>query len=132
MKTAIFIFTFLLFTTSCILLTSSTSTSAEQKAITEGPENGTLLIIGGAAQDIFFEKFMELIGGPNEPIVVIPTAASSKHLDKEFLNSCKNRFVKKGFKNVTVLHTRDRKESNSQAFISPIEKAKGVLSLIHI
>jgi len=126
MKTTIFVFTFLLITSSCILLTSSTSTSVQQNVKTEGPENGTLLIIGGAAQDIFFEKFMELVGGPDAPIVVIPTAVSSKNLDKDFLKKYKERYLKRGFKNVTVLHTRDREESNSKTFVEPIENAKGV------
>ena len=34
--------------------------------------------------------------------------------------------MNRGFKNVTVLHTRDREEANSKAFITPIENAKGV------
>ena len=66
-----------------LLFTFSSNTSNaqsnidSQKAETVGPENGTLLIIGGGASDMFYTKFMALVGGKDAPIVVIPTAASS-------------------------------------------------------
>ncbi len=97
-----------------------------EKAITKGPQKGTLLIIGGAAQNIFYEKFKELIGGADKPIVVIPTAVSSKKLDKTFLNRHKESYHNKGFTNVTVLHTRDPKEANTEEFIKPLKTAKRV------
>jgi cyanophycinase len=126
MKVLIFVFSLFLLSSSYVLLTSSSANPIEKKVQTEGPENGTLLIIGGAAQDIFYKKFMELIGGADAPIVVIPTAISSKNLSEDFLNNYKERYLKKGFKNVTVLHTRDREKANSEAFFKPIENAKGV------
>jgi cyanophycinase len=91
-----------------------------------GPEKGTLLIIGGAATNIFYKKFMELVGGADAPIVVIPTAVTSDPLSEEDLENFKNSFVRRGFKQVTVLHTRDREEANSQDFTEPIKNAKGV------
>ena len=91
-----------------------------------GPEKGTLLVIGGGASDIFYEKFMELVGGADAPIVVIPTAATSDIMSTEDLENFKNSFVKRGFNNVTVLHTRDREEANSEVFVEPIGKARGV------
>lgn len=97
-----------------------------QKAMVKGPENGTLLIIGGRASDLFYAKFMELVGGPDAPIVVIPTAMTSDVITEKRKMDYKNRFLQKGFKNVTVLHTRDPKESNSEVFIAPIKNAKGV------
>jgi cyanophycinase len=97
-----------------------------QTQITKGPENGTLLIIGGAASDLFYTKFMALVGGPDAPIVVIPTAASSNAFSDEYLENYKKRFLDKGFNNVTVLHTRDKEVANSKEFIAPIHKAKGV------
>jgi cyanophycinase len=57
---------------------------------------------------------------------VIPTAASSDPLDDAFLARFKKRYIDLGFKDVTVLHTRDPKESNTEAFIAPLKKAKGV------
>jgi len=91
-----------------------------------GPANGTLLVIGGAASDIFYEKFIELVGGAEAPIVVIPTAITSDILTEEDLERFRNSFIEKGFKQVTVLHTRDREEANSKAFIKPIHDAAGI------
>ena len=102
------------------------NTNITQNTETLGPENGTLLIIGGAASGMFYDKFMELIGGADAPIVIIPTAVSSNELDQEFLDRYKQRYLDRGFTNVTVLHTRDPNESNTEAFIAPIKKAKGV------
>jgi cyanophycinase len=91
-----------------------------------GPPNGTLLVIGGAASDIFYEKFMELIGGADAPIVVIPTAETSDSLTAEDLERFKKSFTERGFKRVTVLHTRDRDVANSKDFVKPIKNAAGV------
>jgi cyanophycinase len=91
-----------------------------------GPPNGTLLVIGGAASDIFYEKFMELIGGADAPIVVIPTAVTSDSLTAEDLERFKKSFTERGFKQVTVLHTRDRDVANSKDFVKPIKNATGV------
>jgi cyanophycinase len=92
----------------------------------QGPAYGTLLIIGGAASNIFYEKFMELVGGADAPIVVIPTAMTSDSLTAQDLENFKNSFVRRGFNNVTVLHTRDREEANSKDFMESIRNAKGV------
>lgn len=93
---------------------------------THGPSRGTLLVIGGGASDIFYEKFMELVGGADAPIVVIPTAVSSDSLTAEDLERFKESFTKLGFKQVTVLHTRDRDMADSKAFVKPLTEAAGV------
>jgi cyanophycinase len=100
----------------------SQSTNVES----HGPTDGTLMVIGGAASDIFYAKFMELVGGADAPIVVIPTAITSDSLTAEDLDRFKNSFIAKGFKQVTVLHTRDREVANSKDFVKPIRNAAGV------
>jgi cyanophycinase len=97
----------------------------ENKTI--GPENGTLIITGDGIYGVFKDKFMELIGGADAPIIVIPTAGSSKVLSDEYLENYKQSFIKSGFNNVTVLHTRDPKEANKDEFIEPIKNAVGVI-----
>ncbi len=99
---------------------------SHQEVFTTGPENGALLIIGGGASDIFYTKFMELVGGADEPIIVIPTAITSDTIKPKMLERFGNRYANKGFTNVTVLHTRDRDIANSEEFIEPIKQAKGV------
>ncbi|UWX55065.1 cyanophycinase [Maribacter litopenaei] len=70
---------------------------------------------------------MESIGGADAPIVVIPTAVSSEVLSEEFLRNYRQRFVESGFNNVTVLHTRDPREANTDEFVEPIKNAQGVI-----
>jgi cyanophycinase len=102
------------------------SSPAPKKHETRGPAKGKLLIIGGAAGDFFYEKFMDLAGGPDAPIVVIPTALTSDKLEPEDLERFRNSFIRRGFKNVSVLHTRDRKVANSEAFYEPLKSASGI------
>lgn len=102
------------------------SGSSPKDLISQGPENGTLLVIGGAASNIFYEKFMDLVGGADAPIVVIPTAITSDILSQEDLERFRNSFERRGFTNVTVLHTRNPEEANSKRFTKPIRKAKGI------
>jgi len=92
----------------------------------QGPEKGTLLIIGGGASDMFYKKFMALVGGADAPIVVIPTAITSDLLTAEDLERFKRSFTEKGFTDVTVLHTRDLDEANEPDFYKPLDKAMGV------
>jgi len=102
------------------------TTNQQSNIITSGPENGTLLIVGGAASDFFYQEFMNLIGGADKPIVVIPTAGTSEEIPLERLEDFKNSFIKKGFNNVTVLHTHNGEEADTDEFIKPLENAKGV------
>lgn len=103
-----------------------TSRTTSHRVESHGPTNGTLMIIGGAASDIFYTKFMELVGGADAPIVVIPTAITSDSLTTEELERFKNSFTEKGFNQVTVLHTRNREEANSMSFFEPLKNASGV------
>ena len=105
---------------------TSQKKSTGQKTEIKVPENGTLLIIGGRASDLFYIKFMDLIGGSDAPIVVIPTALSSDTLEEKFLDEYKKSFIDRGFTDVTVLHTRNTEESNIEEFIAPIKKAAGI------
>ena len=126
---SLFILAFTFFFSLPVLSQSDMDTflgNSPDKMESKGPENGTLLIIGGAASNIFYEKFMELVGGADAPIVVIPTAMTSDSLTAQYLENFKNGFLKRGFKQVTVLHTRDREEANSQVFVESIRKASGV------
>ena len=110
------------------ILFFSADTTAYQNEPTQGPENGHLIIIGGGRLDpVFYETFMKLAGGENVPIVIIPTAGSDEQLQRDgFMERFRQGFLEKGFKNVSILHTRDREEANSQAFIKPLKEAGGV------
>ena len=90
-----------------------------------GPENGSLVIVGGAMQDpAILERFIQLAGGPQAPIVIIPTAGGGEEYD-EFYGGLR-AFHSLGAFNLTVLHTNDPAEADTEAFVKPIAEANGV------
>lgn len=90
-----------------------------------GPENGTLVVVGGAMRDAaIYQRFIELAGGPDAPIVYIPTAGGGEDYDD--LCSCLTSWHENGARNIRVLHTWDRDEADSEAFVAPLREATGV------
>lgn len=90
-----------------------------------GPAKGSLVIAGGAVRDPeIFQQFLELAGGTDAQIVVIPTALEGEPFDSTFVTL--RRFRELGATQVTLLHTRDRDEANSKLFVQPIREARGV------
>ncbi len=90
-----------------------------------GPDNGVLVIVGGAAGPDILKEFVDLAGGPDAPIVVIPTASGASTYDR--FHRVARRFREAfGVSDVVVLHTYDRAEADSTAFVEPIRKARAV------
>ncbi|MFT5166077.1 MAG: cyanophycinase [Saprospiraceae bacterium] len=100
----------------------------KMEPVTKGPENGSLIVIGGAAKAaIFYEKFAELAGGFDSEIVLIPTAAGEEYLSQDpGFENLKTQFSNKGFTKISVLHTTDPKEANDPDFYKALETATGV------
>jgi len=98
------------------------------KAQTTGPESGTLLIIGGHAEDPFYiPLFKDLACGDSAEIVIIPTARDDESLSQDpDYKELIGRFEKYDFKRITVLHTRNPEEANSPEFVEPLKTANGV------
>ena len=46
----------------------------DKKSSKVGPQNGALVIVGGEATTPILQRFIDLAGGRNAPIVFIPTA----------------------------------------------------------
>jgi cyanophycinase len=91
-----------------------------------GPEKGSLVIVGGAMQDAaIVQRFIELAGGSEAPIVIIPTAGEADDDYHQYWSGLK-QWRDNGARNLTVLHTRDRKVADSEAFVKPIREARGV------
>ncbi len=90
-----------------------------------GPARGSLVIVGGAMKDAaIMARFIELAGGPGAPIVIIPTAGAADDYDGDYPGTLRWRAL--GIESITVVHTRDRVEADSEAFVEPIRKARGV------
>lgn len=97
------------------------SASAQQV----GPENGTLIVAGGALSDpAVFRQFVELAGGPSAPIVIIPTAGGGDSYDQYF--GGRRRFEEAGARDITILHTYDPEVADTDAFVEPLLEARGV------
>ncbi len=87
-------------------------------------EKGSLVIVGGGgAGPEIWKRFIALAGGPDAPIVVIPTALE----DPLPASVGEVEALKKyGATNVTTLHTRDRATADAPAFSDGLLRAKGV------
>lgn len=91
--------------------------------LSSGPANGTLIIIGGGEiSESLNKRIMEISGGLQAPIVVIPTAEGRDSYDQDFGEAGMLR--KLGATDVTVLHTTDRNVANSEEFVKPLLKAR--------
>jgi cyanophycinase len=104
-----------------VLLAAGAIASAQEV----GPRRGTLVLVGGALEDSFIlDRFLEIAGGPDAPLVIIPTAGEGDLYD-EFYSGVAD-FRRAGFKNITVRHTRDRNVANGDEFVAPLRKARAV------
>lgn len=96
-----------------------------QKPLTSGPEEGKLILAGGGfIGDDITNMFINLAGGKEAFIVVIPTAGGQETYDNDV------RFAKQlrdyGCTKISVLHTYDRTVADSEEFTLSLKEATGV------
>ena len=90
-----------------------------------GPERGSLVVVGGNMQSPeIYKRFIELAGGPDASLVMIPTADGAAEYD-EFYQGL-NAWRDNGARNLTILHTTDPKVADTDAFVASLKTAKGV------
>jgi len=90
-----------------------------------GPPDGALVIAGGGRLDrAILERFVALAGGPDAPIVVMPTAGGEDVYDQYWSGLAGLREA--GATRLTVLHTTDRAVAGTEAFVEPLRAARGV------
>ena len=107
------------------MATAGDGTATPLAAQEVGPANGSLVVVGGAMQDLgIVRRFIDLAGGPDAPIVVIPTAGGAAEYDQFYPGL--RQFRAAGATNLTVIHTNDRDEADGEAFVRPIREAGGV------
>ncbi len=91
-----------------------------------GPARGALVVSGGGeTTSHIIDRFIELAGGPDAPIIVVPTSGRNDEDYHEFC-PCLRRWHRAGATNVSVMHTRDRDVANTDAFVEPLRQARGV------
>ena len=97
-----------------------------------GPEKGHLVIQGGgpAAGTGIMETFVNLAGGRDAKIIIIPTAEGNRDKDGKLINYTEAETIapwkKLGLTNVHMLHTADPKVADTEAFAATLRDAKGV------
>ncbi len=104
-----------------LALATPASTGAQEV----GPPNGSLVIVGGAMRSSeIVGRFVDLAGGRAARIVVIPTAGGQPSYDQTFGGL--RTFREAGAADVTLLHTTDPQEADTDDFVAPIREATGV------
>jgi cyanophycinase len=97
-----------------------------------GPPKGTLIIIGGgnAEGTGIMERFIQLAGGPNAKFVIVPTAGGNRNADGSIKSYDEQRIIapwlRRGLKNVRMLHTADPKVADTAEFVQPLLDANAV------
>ncbi|KAF4551238.1 Hypothetical protein D9617_14g076950 [Elsinoe fawcettii] len=113
----------------CLVSLASVATAALAQPVVNttyvGPENGNLVIVGGGlTSDSIWQRIIDLAGGPDAPIVVVPTAGGEPTYDQNF--SSAQAFRRLGATKVTVLHTYDPAVADTDEFVAPLLEAKGI------
>lgn len=98
---------------------------SKEETATVGPTNGTLIILGGGdLSESLIKSFIQIGGGLDVPMVIIPTADGQDKYDENFGEV--GMLKKLGATNVKILHTTDRNIANSESFVEPLINAKVV------
>ena len=97
-----------------------------------GPAKGTLVIVGGGSTEGtgIVEKFIQLAGGPDARFVIVPTAGGNKNPDGTIRVYKEEQVIaswlKRGLKNVKMLHTHDPKVADTEEFAKVLRDANAV------
>ncbi|MHB1424441.1 MAG: cyanophycinase [Gemmataceae bacterium] len=83
---------------------------------------GALVIVGGGnLPDAIRDRFLELAGGKNGKLVVIPTA--SEQAERKRISVSCAYWKTQGLASVELLHTLDQKKANDPSFVKPLTEA---------
>ena len=105
--------------------TASSQSPARSGPAQVGPESGALVAVGGAMQSPeIYQRFIQLAGGPDAHIVLIPTAGGGAEYDDSFRGL--DAWREQGARNLTLLHTMDPAVADTRDFVEPLKTASGV------
>ena len=136
-RSMLFVFTAtILVTTSFAGLATVPQTAkpaAAQAAPEYGPPKGTLVIIGGGNTEGtgIMEKFVELGGGAEKgKFIIVPTAGGNHNRAGQVTvyneENIISGWLRRGVKNVKMLHTHDPKVADTEAFVKDLKDATAV------
>jgi cyanophycinase len=117
---------------SSVLLSAYLTLCLAASAADYGPEHGTLVIQGGGSAEGtgIYETFVNLAGGRDAKIVIIPTAGGNRKKDGSLIVYEEEKVLapwkKLGLTHVQMLHTADRQVANTEAFAATLRDARGV------
>lgn len=104
---------------------SSADDGAASGRLVVGPAHGTLIVAGGGKLGPeILGRFVELAGGPDAHIVILPGAGNEDTFPPDWRGYALLRDV--GARNLTIVHTRDRKVADTEDFTAPLGQATGV------
>ena len=87
------------------------------------PAGHLVLIGGGKKPDIVMRKFIELAGGENAPIVVIPTASEAEDTPQYYEDLFRKEL---GSTDVVVLPIREKADASRPDLIAAAARARGI------
>jgi cyanophycinase len=115
-----------------LVVAAATGARSAPEAPEYGPARGTLVIVGGGNLDDtgIVEKFIELAGGAEGKLVIVPTAQGNRdgqgapriYREEQVILP----WLARGLKHVRMLHTADPKVADSKEFVKPLLDATGV------
>jgi cyanophycinase len=92
-------------------------------AVAAGNHGHLMLIGGGDKPQAAMEKFVELAGGKDAPIVVIPTASQEPDTIEYYTNLFKKDY---GSTDVAVLPIRSKADANRPELVATAKRARGI------
>ncbi|MBL9079796.1 MAG: cyanophycinase [Planctomycetes bacterium] len=111
-------------TIASLMLAGSLVLAAHAQAPT--PPGACLLAGGGKLPPAVFARFLELAGGSDAKVVLVPTASETADSDAENADTLRLYRERLPGAEVTLLHTRDRAVADTEAFCAPLRSATGV------
>ncbi|HSK11581.1 MAG TPA: cyanophycinase, partial [Phnomibacter sp.] len=85
-----------------------------------------ILAGGGTLPDTIWKRFVQMSGGENARILVIPTARQSDSGYKAIYNNEFKTLKKLGVRSVEMLHAPNRSMANTDSFFQKLENCDGV------
>lgn len=112
-------------TGQCVLVFCFLASVSLFDATPAASADGSLIVVGGGPiPDQIISRFVELGGGEDSRLVVIPTASSDAGLASA--SSIAEMWSSRGIRQTTLLHTRDRELADEDAFVQPLRDATAV------